>query len=148
MRHKGAERCRECCLPNVLLFDTDLLVGIGHINLGPISTSSYIHSNLVLVREWSDILKGVVILFAGVNHSVKLATLLRYTKKRCSLIYGFHLPPPGRSVPVSYFEIVFAVLEHFWWRKRCQKSGGKWHCNRRREAIIGSQVQEIMPKGA
>ena len=49
---------------------------------------------------------------------------------------------------LSYFEIVFAVLEHFWWRKRCQKRGGKWNCNRRREAIIGSQVQEIMPKGA
>jgi len=52
------------------------------------------------------------------------------------------------AVVVSYFEIVFAVLEHFWWRKRCQKRGGKWNCNRRREAIIGSQVQEIMPKGA
>jgi len=50
--------------------------------------------------------------------------------------------------PLSYFEIAFAVLEHFWWRKRCQKRGGKWNCNRRREAIIGSQVQEIMPKGA
>src|ERR1700691_418122 len=98
MRHKGAERCHECCLPNVFLFDTDLLVGIGHIGLGPISTSSYIHSNLVLVRERSDILKGVVIPFAGVNHSVKLTTLLRYTKKRCSLIYGLHLPPPSCSV--------------------------------------------------
>jgi hypothetical protein len=49
---------------------------------------------------------------------------------------------------VSYFEIVFAVLEHFWWRKCCQKRGGKWNCNRRRETIIRSQVQEIMPKGA
>jgi len=45
-------------------------------------------------------------------------------------------------------EIVFAVLEHFWWRKRCQKRGGKWDCNRGRETIIGSQVQVIMPKGA
>jgi hypothetical protein len=53
-----------------------------------------------------------------------------------------------RVSPMSYFEIVFAVLKHFWWRKCCQKRGGKWNCNRRREAIIGSQVQEIMPKGA
>jgi hypothetical protein len=55
---------------------------------------------------------------------------------------------PDTRKALSYFEIVFAVLEHFWWRKRCQKRGGKWNCNRRREAIIGSQVQEIMPKGA
>ena len=54
----------------------------------------------------------------------------------------------GFEQPVSYLEIVFAVLEHFWWRKRCQKRGGKGDCNRRRETIIGSQVQEIMPKGA
>src|ERR1700691_3287411 len=49
---------------------------------------------------------------------------------------------------MSYFEIVFAVLEHFWWRKHCQKREGKWNCNRRRETIVRSQVQEIMPNGA
>jgi len=49
---------------------------------------------------------------------------------------------------MSYLEIIFAVLEHFWWRKHCQKRGGKWDCNRGRETIIGSQVQVIMPKGA
>jgi hypothetical protein len=49
---------------------------------------------------------------------------------------------------MSYLKIVSSVLEQFWWRKHCQKRGGKWDCNRGRETIIGSQVQEIVPKRA
>src|ERR1700729_3713872 len=64
------------------------------------------------------------------------------------LNFEFFSPNLSTLLTLSYLEIVFAVLEHFWWRKHCQKRGGKWDCNRRRETIIGSQVQVMMPKGA
>jgi hypothetical protein len=35
------------------------------------------------------------------------------------------LPKRMAGQALSYFEIVFAVVEHFWWRKHCQKRGGK-----------------------
>ena len=54
----------------------------------------------------------------------------------------------NQEMVVSYFKIVLSVLEQFLVEKHCQKRGGKWDCDRRRETIIGSQVQEIEPKGA
>ena len=30
---------------------------------------------------------------------------------------------PHRYLPVSYFEIVFSVLVHFWWKKVARKRG-------------------------
>ena len=68
-------------------------------------------------------------------------------RQNCAMGY-IHPQPLIFDDSLSYFEIVFSVLEQFWWRKCCQKRGGKWDCNRRRETIIGSQVQEIEPKGA
>ena len=69
MRDKGAKWGSEGHLPDVLILHSNLFVGIGHVNFCSKSGLSNVHSNLVLVWEWGDILKCVIILFPGVDHT-------------------------------------------------------------------------------
>jgi hypothetical protein len=100
--HDMGYKCSQCRsephLPDIVLIDSDLFVCVRHIDFCSISCMHYIHSYLILVREWGDILEGVVILFPCVNYCTQFSALLWDTKKRRSLVYCFHLPPPGHSI--------------------------------------------------
>ena len=111
MQYEGAKYGRECCLPYIGWFDSNLFVRVRHIDLSSIFSSGYVHSNLILVGEGSDVLEGIVIPLPRVYYGPEFSALLWYTKKRCGLKHCLHLPPPGRCITGDFLPKL--VLESF-----------------------------------
>src|SRR5712692_2256165 len=101
--HECPEDRRECGLLYIRQLNTDLLIGISHIDLGSIFHSGDLHTDLILIREWGYILKGVVVLLPSVDNCAELAVLLCYAKKWCGLFHRFHFSPTSQYVLVGLF---------------------------------------------
>jgi hypothetical protein len=78
MGQGGTEWSGEGRLPHIAWNDADLLVSIGHVNLGPVTSASYIHPNIILIREWCDVFDSIVITLPRIYDRTKFSILLRY----------------------------------------------------------------------
>jgi hypothetical protein len=78
--HRMAHICAiyhgERTLVYILGHCMNLFVRVGEVNLQPYLHSHYIQVNLILVREWRNILYSVVIPFTCINHGAR-STIVR-----------------------------------------------------------------------
>src|ERR1700689_3868343 len=107
MADEGAIYCGKRGFPHILWFDAYLFVRVGHIDLRSIFSPSYIHTDLLLIRERCYVFLHIVVPLPSIYDGAKSSRLLENTQHWCCL-RDICLFPPSCLLVALYF------LSQFW----------------------------------